>query len=149
MWTESYHRRFFPHLIENYFHDWSNFFLPSIWSQKLYVKFLIFFFRLACAILQLNHVRDAVEWISIPLALSCNLKKCFQVNKPFIFFMKMCDIFNDFFVKLCKIFTNNLQYFQMGHPVKQDFVIKVFVSQPWQISLYVFGDFLKISISAR
>ena len=131
--------------------DWI--FLPSIWSQKLYVKFLIFFFRLACAILQPNRVRDAVEWISIPLALSCNLKKCFQVNKPLIFFVKMCDIFSDFFREieqnLLLLFTNNFQYFQMAHPVKQDFVIKVFVSQPWQISLYVFGDFLKISISAQ
>ena len=65
----------------------------------------------------------------------------------------MCDIFSDFFREiernLLLLFTNNFQYFQMAHPVKQDFVIKVFVSQPWQISLYVFGDFLKISISAQ
>ena len=117
-------------------------------------NFWYFFFRLACAILQPNRVRDAVEWISIPLALSCNLKKCFQVNKPFIFFVKMCDILMIFFIKLSEIYYCCLQIISIpilpdGTPCKTGFCNKGFCEPTMtDIVVRIWGFFEDFNISS-
>ena len=102
--------------------------------------FFFFFSRHACAILRPIRVNDAVEWISIPLALSCNQKKCFQVNIIHI---------PIFFSCLFTFFVYKFSIFSDGTPCKTGFCNKGFCEPTMtDIVVRIWGFFEDFNISS-